>query len=327
MAMHEAIHYQHADGSPFPASDCPLLRVGGEGRTLRMGEDAFTRRDGKIVEVAYSAAPLNLGSAQAGAVVVFRDTTLERIEQKRLRRELDALTWLGRIRDALDEDRLVLYSQPIVPLTGGLGSEELLLRMINPAGEVVQPGAFLPTAEHYGLIVEIDEWVVRKAVELAAAGRRVQVNLSANTLASADFLALIESELRAKGADPSSIVFEITETALVDNLSEGEAFARRLCETGCRIALDDFGTGFGSFTYLKTLSVEFLKIDIDFVRNLDSNPANQFLVKTIVSLARDFGCQTIAEGVEDSQTLEIVKEFGVDFAQGFHLGRPAPIGA
>jgi PAS domain S-box-containing protein len=323
--IHETIHFQHADGSPFPAEDCPLLRVATEGRTMRMGDDAFTARDGTILEIAYSAAPLHLGASDPGVVVVFRDTTLERIEQNRVRRELDTLTWLGRVQDALDEDRFVLYAQPIVPLSGGLDREELLLRMVTPGGEVVPPGSFLPTAERYGLIVEIDEWVVRQAALRAAEGRRIEANLSASSLASADFLALIEAELRAAGADPENLVFEITETALVDNLTAGEAFARGLTETGCGVALDDFGTGFGSFTYLKSLPIGSLKIDIDFVRDLDSNPSNRYLVKAIVGLARDFGCQTIAEGVENARTLEIVEEFGVDFAQGFHVGRPAPI--
>lgn len=323
-SIHEAIHFQHADGSPFPAEECPLTRVATESRTLRMGDDAFTARDGTILEVAYSAAPLHLGASDPGVVVVFRDTTRERVEQNRVRRELDALTWLGRVRDALDEDRFTLYSQPIVPLSGGPAREELLLRMITPGGKLVLPGSFLPTAERYGLIVEIDEWVMRQAARLSAEGRMIEANLSAGSLASADFLALIEAELQATGADPANLIFEITETALVDNLTAGEAFARGLTETGCGVALDDFGTGFGSFTYLKKMPIEFLKIDIDFVRDLDRS-SNQYLVKAIVGLARDFGCQTIAEGVENVRTLQIVEEFGVDFAQGFHLGRPAPI--
>ncbi|HEY0316786.1 MAG TPA: EAL domain-containing protein [Solirubrobacterales bacterium] len=321
---HEAIHFQHADGSPYPAEECPLLRVPREGRTLRMGDDAFTAKDGRILEVAYSAAPLHLGATEPGVVVVFRDTTQERTEQKRVRRELDTLTWIGRIREALDENRLVLYSQPIVPLTGGPEREELLLRMVSRSGEVILPGSFLPIAERYGLIAEIDERVVAAAARRAAPGRRINVNLSARSLRSADFLALIEKELRENGADPSNLVFEITETTLVDNLTEGEAFVRGLTETGCEVALDDFGTGFGSFTYLKKMPIAFLKIDTDFVHDLESNPANQYLVKAIVGLAEDFDCQTIAEGVDDAESVEIVKEFGVDYGQGFHLGRPSP---
>jgi EAL domain-containing protein (putative c-di-GMP-specific phosphodiesterase class I) len=120
-------------------------------------------------------------------------------------------------------------------------------------------------------------------------------------------------------------VFEITETALMQDVKGGEAFAHYLVKLGCRLALDDFGTGFGSFTYLKTMPVDYLKIDVEFVRNLGSNPANQHLVTAIVNLARGFGKQTIAEGVEDEATLDLLRAYGVDFAQGYHLGRPAPI--
>jgi PAS domain S-box-containing protein len=323
--VHEAIHFQHGDGSRYPAEECPILRVREEERTLRMGEDAFTAKDGTIIEVAYSVAPIDLDTAAPGVVVVFRDTRQERIEQQRVRRELDALTWIGRVRDAIDEDRLILYSQPIVPLVDGRASEELLLRMLSPAGDLILPGSFIPTAERFGLIVEIDEWVIRRATRLAATGRRVEANLSAGSLASVDFLALIEQELKASGADPANLVIEITETALVDNLVAGEAFARGLTEAGCVVALDDFGTGFGSFTYLKKLPIRLLKIDTEFVRDLEKNASNRYLVKAIVGLARDFGCQTIAEGVEDPGTLRTVSELGVDFAQGFHLGRPQPV--
>ena len=138
---------------------------------------------------------------------------------------------------------------------------------------------------------------------------------------------MIERELRDAHADPANVVFEITETALMKNVEAGEAFARGLSEIGCQVALDDFGTGFGSFTYLKKLPITYLKIDVDFVRDLLTNRANQHLVKAIVGLAQDFGYQTIAEGVEDEQTLALLKDYGVDFAQGFHLGRPAPIDA
>jgi EAL domain-containing protein (putative c-di-GMP-specific phosphodiesterase class I) len=120
-------------------------------------------------------------------------------------------------------------------------------------------------------------------------------------------------------------VFEITETALMTDIQVGEAFARGLVDLGCSLALDDFGTGFGSFTYLKHLPLKYLKIDVEFVRQLASSSPDQHLVKAIVSLAEGFGHETIAEGVEDEETLELLREYGVDYAQGFHLGRPAPI--
>jgi PAS domain S-box-containing protein len=325
--MHTAIHFQNADGSPHPHKDCALLAVRIEGRPVRMAHDAFTRKAGTICPVAYSSAPLMDGTTVRGVVVVFRDTTAEQADEDRVRRGLDTLAWVGRIRDALDEDRLVLHSQPIVPLAGGLQSQELLLRMVGSGGDLILPGSFLPVAEKYGLMGEIDRWVIRQAVGLAASGQRVEANLSAESISNLDLLPLIEQELRNANADPSKIVFEITETAVMENPEAGEAFARGLSEIGCPLALDDFGTGFGTFTYLKNLPFTYLKIDVEFVRDLTTNQSNQHLVKAIVGLAEDFGCQTIAEGVEDAETLALLKEYGVDFAQGFHLGRPAPIEA
>jgi PAS domain S-box-containing protein len=325
--MHTAVHFQNADGSPHSHADCALLKVRSEARPVRMAHDAFTSKAGTICPVAYSSVPLMDGTTVRGVVVVFRDTSAEQAEEDGVRRELDMLAWVGRIRDALDEDRLVLHSQPIVPLAGGLPSQELLLRMVGAGGHLVPPGSFLPVAEKYGLMGEIDRWVIRQAIGLAATGQRLEANLSAESISNLDLLPLIEQELRDAHADPSKIVFEITETAVMENPEAAEAFARGLSEIGCPLALDDFGTGFGTFTHLKNLPITYLKIDIEFVLDLTTNQANQHLVKAIVGLAKDFGCQTIAEGVEDAETLALLKEYGVDFAQGFHLGRPAPIEA
>jgi PAS domain S-box-containing protein len=323
--MHAAIHFQHADGSPYADDECELLKVRVQGRPVRMVHDAFTCKDGTIFPVAYSAAPLMSGTHVRGVVVVFRDTSVEHAEQDRARRELDTLAWVGRIQDALDQDRFVLYSQPIVPLAGGQPSQELLLRMRGQGGEIIAPGSFLPVAEKYRQIGEIDRWVIGEAVRLPAGGLRVEANISAASIGNLDLLSLIERQLRAAGADPSNLVFEITETALMADVEAGTAFAHGLAGIGCQLALDDFGTGFGSFTYLKTVPVTYLKIDIDFVRDLGSNPANQHLVRAIVGLADGFGYKTIAEGVEDAETLALLTDYGVDFAQGFYLGRPAPI--
>jgi PAS domain S-box-containing protein len=323
--IHDVIHFQQADGSPYPAEDCKGCRQPRlEGRTVRTDEDAYTRKDGSIFPVSTSAAPLLSGTSIRGAVVVFRDTSEETEERLRRKRELDALTWVGRIREALDEDKFILYSQPIVPLAGGEASEELLLRMVGRKGETIPPGSFLPVAETYGLIGDIDKWVVPEAIRLGASGRRVHANLSAESISNLDLLSLIERALQSTECDPINVVFEITETALMEDLGAGEVFAGGLTELGCGLALDDFGTGFGSFTYLKSMPLRYLKIDIDFVRDIRSNPANQHLVKATVGLARDFGYETIAEGVEDAETLAVLKDYGVDFAQGFHLGRPAP---
>jgi PAS domain S-box-containing protein len=323
--MHTTVHFQRADGKKVPTEECSLLQVRTQGRSIRILDDVFTRKDGSIFPVAFSSAPLRSGATIHGVVVVFRDITDEKKEQAAAQRELDALTWLGRVRDAIDENRLVLYSQPIVPLAGGRPSEELLLRMIGRNNEVILPGSFLPVAEKYGLIGEIDRWVITQATRLAATGRRViEANLSATSIGTSDLLPFIEQQIREAHADPANLVFEITETALMHDITAGEAFARGLAALGCGLALDDFGTGFGGFTYLKKLPITHLKIDIEFVRDLATNPDNRHVVKAIVSLARAFGLKTIAEGVEDEQVLTLLRAEGVDFAQGFHLGRPAP---
>jgi PAS domain S-box-containing protein len=323
--MHDMVHFQHADGSPHPAEDCALLQVRKLGKPTRRTHEAFTRKDGTICPVSYSAAPLRNGWQANGLVVVFADASDEQAEHERIRRELDTLAWVGRIRDAIDEDRLTLYSQPIVPLAGGQPSQELLLRMIGTNGEVIAPGSFLPVAEKYGMIAEIDRWVIRQAARVAGSGQSVEANLSADSISDLSLLTFIEHELRAAGADPADLVFEITETALTKDLEAGKAFVTGLTDIGCRVALDDFGTGFASFTYVKTFDLAYLKIDVDFVRNLPTDTANQHLVRAIARLAKDFGFQTIAEGVEDAATLAMLVDYGVDFAQGFHIGRPSPL--
>jgi PAS domain S-box-containing protein len=323
--MHAAVHFQRADGTPVAAHECSVAKVGSEGLAVRQAGEAFTRKDGSIFPVAHSSAPLRVGSSIQGTVVVFRDVTEEKEDQARVQRELAALSWVGRVRDALDEHRMVLYSQPIVALAGGQGGEELLLRMVGRGGEIILPASFLPVAEKYGLIAEIDRWVTLEAVGLAATGRRVEANLSAASIGTLDLLPLLARQLHDTGADPANLIFEITETTLMADIDAGAAFAHGLAELGCRLALDDFGTGFGSFTYLKKLPVNYLKIDIEFIRDLPTNPANLHVVRAIVGLAHAFGLQTIAEGVQNEATMTLLCHEGVDFAQGFHLGRPSPI--
>ena len=324
--MHEMIHFQDADHQPIPAEECSLLEVRMLGRTLRSSDATFTRKDGTTFPVAFSSAPLQSEATIEGVVVVFRDATEEKKEEEALRRELAALSWVGRIRDALDEDRFVLYSQPIVPLVRAHPAEEILLRMVDRDGKIVLPGEFLPAAEKYGLIAEIDRWVVGRGIELAAQGRTVECNLSAASLDSPGMLSFIEQEIRRAGADPGDLVFEITETALMTDVRAGAEFARGLAGLGCGLAIDDFGTGFGSLVYLKNLPITQLKIDIEFVRDLATNQANRAVVEAIVRLARAFDVRTVAEGIEDEATLECVRAAGVDFGQGFYLGRPASIG-
>ena len=323
-SMHAAVHFQNGDGTPHLEADCEMLKVLWGGRAIQMVHECYTRKDGTICPVSCSVTPLIGASSERGVVVVFRDATSEQAEDVRVNQELDKLAWVGRIRDALDQDRLKLFSQPIIPLNGGRPSQELLLRMVGTGGEIIAPGSFLPVAERYGLIGEIDRWVIGEAIRLAGGGQCFAANLSAESIGHLDLLPLIEQKLRDANTDPSNLIFEITETALVSNVEAATAFADGLIEIGCKVALDDFGTGFGSFTYLKNLPITFLKIDVNFVLDLATNKANQNIVEAIVGLARSFDYQTVAEGVENAETLALLEDFGVDFAQGFHFARPVP---
>ncbi len=241
------------------------------------------------------------------------------------------MTWAEEIRDALAEDRFTLYAQPIVPLQGGSHRHELLVRMVGRDGELVPPGAFLPVAERFDLVQDIDRWVVNRAIELLGERARggddacFEVNLSAKSLGQVDLPAQIARQLAAHNVDPSRLIFEVTETAAIGNLDRAKQFATRLGELGCGFALDDFGAGFASFYYLKHLPFDYLKIDGEFVENLVGSTTNQLVVQSLVTIARGLGKQTIAEYVGDEATVELLREYGVDFAQGFHVGRPRPV--
>ena len=259
-------------------------------------------------------------------MVVFEDISERKAHEENLEREAEKLSWIGRIRDALAEDRFVLYAQPIVDVrSGDVVQSELLLRMRERNGDIVAPGAFLQVAEDYGLVGDIDRWVIGRAAEIAATGEPVEVNVSARSVGDRAILDHIERCVEDSGADPKVLVFEITETALIKDAAAALAFAERLRELGCKLALDDFGTGYSGFTYLKQLPLDFLKIDIEFVRDLATNPASSHVVQAVVALARGFDLRTVAEGVEDAETLELLRELGVDLAQGYHIARPAPV--
>ena len=241
-------------------------------------------------------------------------------------------SWLDRIRDALERDLLELHAQPILNLaTREITSHELLLRMRSDTGELIPPAAFLDIAERSGMIRDIDHWVIRTACNMiadaAADGQplRLEVNVSGVSVSDPDFPALIEPHLLALGPLAKSLVIELTETAAIGNLANAIDFANSLARYGCQFALDDFGAGFGGFYYLKHLPCQFLKIDGEFIRALPSNPVDQVFVRAMVDLAHGLGKQTIAEFVEDEETLQLLTELGVDHAQGYHIGKPAPL--
>ena len=234
------------------------------------------------------------------------------------------LTWVEEVRAAIEEERLALHSQPIVPLDGGRRTEELLVRMVGRDGQLVPPVAFIPPAERFGLIVAIDRWVVDRAVELAMAGRAVEINLSGQSLGDQRIRDAVDTAV-AGGLNPALLTFEITETAAARNLDGARAFAQHLTGLGCAFAIDDFGTGFGSLLYLRHLPVSKVKIDVQFVRGLLTDPGDERVVSAVVSTARALGQQTVAEGVEDEATFERLKELGVDYAQGYFIARPQPV--
>ena len=242
------------------------------------------------------------------------------------------MTWVDRIRDALEEDRLVLYAQPILALAGDVVPRyELLIRMLGEDGDVIPPGTFLGIAERFGLIQAIDRWVLHQAVELLAtqkrAGRPIElaINVSAKSVMDPELPALVTSELEAAGVDGEGLCFEVTETAAIVNVDRAKNFARTLSELGCECALDDFGAGFASFYYLKHMIFDYVKIDGDFIHNLPESHINQLVVQSVVAIARGLGKRTIAEFVGDAETLDLLKSYGVDFAQGFYVGKPQPL--
>lgn len=242
------------------------------------------------------------------------------------------LRWTDRIRRALAEDSFVLHCQPIFDLQADrVTQHELLLRLPDDDGGLIPPIEFISIAERFGLIAAIDRWVTGQAIDLIASheseGRtlRLEVNLSGKTIGDSELLELVRRRLVETQIDASCLVFEITETAAIADMQQAREFATSLRSLGCRFALDDFGSGFSSFSYLKHLPVDYIKIDGDFIRNLTQSSTDQLVVRSMVDIARGLGMQTIAEFVEDSATVTMLHGQGVDYAQGYYHGRPLPV--
>jgi Amt family ammonium transporter len=246
------------------------------------------------------------------------------------------MKWVSRIRRALDEDGFRLFYQAIAPIAdpGDVSSHvEILLRMVGVDDEIVPPGAFIPAAERYGLMPEVDYWVVehtlRWLADYSARGgngiERCAINLSGATLGNDKHTDRILDCLARHRVASSVICFEITETAAMANIDQAKRFISDLKQTGCRFALDDFGSGLSSFGYLRDLDVDLVKIDGSFIRELDSNPVHRAMVEAIAGIAGVMGLQSIAEFVENAAVLDALREIGVDYAQGYYLARPRPI--
>ncbi|CAA9488049.1 MAG: diguanylate cyclase/phosphodiesterase (GGDEF & EAL domains) with PAS/PAC sensor(s) [uncultured Solirubrobacteraceae bacterium] len=294
--------------------------------TTSVGIAPFGRSDLSGEELLIEADLAMYEAKEAGRdryAVVSRDG-------QRPERIRDRVSWLDRLRSALDEGRFVLHAQPIRDLrTGEIGQHELLLRMLGDNDELIGPAAFLPLAERFGLAPEIDRWVVGQAIDLLARDPdgtiALEINLSGASLNDTGLLHLIESEVARAQVDPRRLIFEITETAAVANIPLARRFAARLIQLGCRFALDDFGAGFGSFYYLKHLPFDYLKIDGEFISGCLGNRTDQLVIEAVVRIARGLGKETVAEFVSDPQLEAFVRSQGVDHAQGFHVGRPVPV--
>ena len=258
----------------------------------------------------------------------------EDADQSIVRRYTD-VTLVGTLRGALAEDRFRLEAQAIVPLNGAATGPkfELLLRMTDEDGQSISPERFFSAAERYQLAPSIDRWVIGRVLgtlkahvaELTARRACFAVNISGQSLGDPDFGAFLEEALRESGLPPALLSFELTETAAVANIVRAEALMRRLREFGCDVALDDFGRGLSSLGYLKALPVTFLKIDGSLVRDVVSDERSQAMLSAIVRLAGAMGLKTVAECVESEEIRSITRSLGVEYAQGFTIGRPAPL--
>ena len=297
--------------------------------TASIGVAAFESDDATANELLVNAELAMYAAKAAGRDRVVVYTASEGREA----RASAKLSWSERIRQALDrEGGFVLHMQPILDLsTDKISHGELLLRMRDDYGNLIGPDAFLPAAERLGLIHAIDRWVVRHAIQLLSEGPgRAPIPLSVNVsgdsvVGDPHLLAVIEQELVRAAVDPKLLIFEVTETAAIGNMPEATRFAHRIQELGASLALDDFGTGFGSFYYLKHLPVRYLKLDGEFIQNLPRSEVDAHMVSAIVSMARGLGIKTVAESVSDEETIQLLRRHGVDYAQGFHVGPPAPV--
>jgi diguanylate cyclase (GGDEF)-like protein len=260
-------------------------------------------------------------------VHVFSEDDLETTQRR------SEMEWAGRIRQALIDGRFVLHYQELAPLWYGEQSEgvhmEMLIRLRDEDGSMVPPGAFIPAAERFGLMPQLDRWVVDTALanfsRLHPSGKPVKlcaINLSGPTFEDNSFADFVLQRLEDYGVSPQRICFEITETAAMSSMSRAVEFMQRLRSAGCKFSLDDFGSGMASFGYLKNLPVNFLKIDGSFIRNIETDPVSYSIVRAVTDIGHQLGLQVVAEWVADERARDLLRGLSVDYAQGFAIHRP-----
>jgi len=286
-----------------------------------------------------SASPTSVLSAADAACYAAKESGRNRVHvftehDSELAKRQGEMQWVEKISLAVEENRFALYRQPIKSLTDADEAMhyELLLRMYAPDGQIILPGAFISAAERYNIMSVIDNWVLLTALswlsthaqEIIDSGTFYTINLSGTTLGDEQTLSYIVSMIEEKGTPADRICFEITETAAIANFSNALNFINVLKHKGCRFALDDFGSGLSSFAYLKNLPVDYLKIDGSFVRDITFDKTDKAIVKSIVEIGHTLGLKTIAEFVENDDILTLLEEMGVDYVQGYAIGKPEP---
>jgi EAL domain-containing protein (putative c-di-GMP-specific phosphodiesterase class I) len=247
------------------------------------------------------------------------------------------MEWISKINKAAEENRFILYQQAIAPLSASSGLQnkaEILLRLVNEDGSIARPGDFIPAAERYNLMPLIDRWVIKHSMAAyktlrdrgsQIASNLISINLSGPSLLDESLVDFILFELRNNALESSSFCFEITETAAIQNYAAATRFMKTLKDEGFTFALDDFGSGFSSFSYLKNLPVDYLKIDGSFVQTIDESLVSYTMVESINSIGHVMGMKTIGEFVKNPEIMRKLTELGVDYGQGYHIAEPMPL--
>ncbi|MEZ0151621.1 MAG: EAL domain-containing protein [Candidatus Reddybacter sp.] len=299
---------------------------------ISIGGEVIDRESSSDIDVLVTAAFSCAAARESG-----RNRAFFQYQHEKLYERKQVAEWEPRITDALDHEGFCLHYQPIVPtqeVEHGCRHYEALIRMIDSKGELILPGKFIPTAELYGLIDDIDRWVIRRVIAdiLSMDSRqrhdlRISINLSGPTISDDSFMPFLLNTIDESGIDPHHLQFEITETAAIRQFDRALELINSLKARGCRFSLDDFGTGLSSLGYLKKMPVDYLKIDGSFIRNMELNDVDFSMVSTINHLAHVMGIATIAECVENQIQLSMLQEIGVDCVQGFFIEKPKPLSA